>query len=88
MTQEELINRGIQAAEILDNETIMSFFNEQLGDLKTVMFNTRPEASAERETLFHQHQGVVAFLDMLGAYKSAASEILTANETAELKEDD
>lgn len=88
MTQEEIIQRGLQAAEILNNETIMSFFGEQLGDLKTVMFNTRPDASAERETLFHQHQGVIAFLDMLEAYKTAASEILTANEADLLKEDD
>jgi tRNA C32,U32 (ribose-2'-O)-methylase TrmJ len=88
LTQEETIERGLRAAQILESESIMSFFAEQLQDIQTSLFNTVPDDSKERNLLYYRHRGVTEFIQILEAYKTAASNIISALDAEELKEDD
>jgi hypothetical protein len=88
LTQEELIDRGLKAAQILENESLMSFFAEQLQDIQTSLFNTEPDNSKERNSLYYRHRGVTEFLHSLEAYKTAASDIIAALDAEDLKEID
>lgn len=87
-TQEAMIERGMRAARILENEDIMSFFEEQKAIIKDCLFNTDPEDSKGRDTLFYQHMGVEQFIQTLVAYQTAATRILEASTAEDLKEDD
>ena len=80
MNQEEIVSRGIQATRILEDQSIMSFFDEQLNLIKDSMFNTNPTEEKERDRLYFQHKGVVDFLGILESYKDAATTIITALE--------
>lgn len=82
-----MIERGLRAARILENEDLMSFFDEQKDLIKEALFNTTPDMGAKRDNLFYQHLGVEHFLQSLAAYKDAAAAILEAA-TAVSKEDD
>jgi hypothetical protein len=80
LTEEQILERGIQAAKLLEDDVVMSFFKEQMNDIKTCLFNTPLEHVKEREKLFFVHWGVQDFINRLTAYRDAAVQILERDE--------
>jgi hypothetical protein len=73
-TIEEIINRGLQAKEVLGNETILSFFEELKGLIKDNIVQTLPADWKTRERLYDQHRSVEDLVGIMQSYASAADE--------------
>lgn len=80
LSTDETIARGILAAHILEDNNIISFFDEQLELIKESLVNTQPDEEKVRNSLYYQHKGVTEFLQILVAYKEAATQLITALE--------
>lgn len=78
MTNDEIIARGHNAARVLNDSDLMSFFDELLNDFKTASFNTAAEDRDTRESLYFQHAGLEAVLSVLRTYSSTAEELIAA----------
>lgn len=79
MTEDQIISRGFQAARILADSEIMTFFDEMKDLIKDANFNTEPAESVERERLYYQLRGIEDVLSSMQAYSAKAEEILAAH---------
>jgi hypothetical protein len=80
LTQEDVLKRGMKAAKVLSDESLMSFFQEELDLLKQCIVNTQPFESKTRDSLYNQYHALKSFLESLDQYVSAANEIVKASE--------
>lgn len=72
MNKDQLIQRGLQAKELLANETLASFV-EELGELiKQSIVNTKPEDWKARERLYNQHRSIEDLIGIMRSYADAA----------------
>lgn len=85
MTTEQILDKGLKAARVLNNEDLMSFFSSEKELLLLSIANTQPHEVKTRESLYYQYHALTSFFEGLKQYVSAAEEIVRAAE--QIKED-
>jgi len=74
MTQEEILQKGIRAAEVL-NSDIMEFINDLQALQLEAISNTQPHEAKTRESLYFQYKGIRDLIDGLHQYVQAGQAI-------------
>jgi flagellar biosynthesis chaperone FliJ len=78
VTQEEIMKKGLAAAQLLNNEDFIEFFKVERELLLAAIGNTQPHEVKTRESLFYQQYALNSFLQGLNQYISAAEEVVKA----------
>ena len=87
MTDEEVIRRGNEAKALLNNEVFRSVI-EDLGDVCTnIVFASKPDEQAKRETFYHQHVALQTIVGILET-RVNAMQILVDKQEPDTDEDD
>ena len=81
MNQEQLINRGLQAERLLNDEGFQSFHAELKSLISDSLFNTKPEEDAQRERLYFLHQGLIDLIGVMESFAAAKDQVLAADES-------
>lgn len=76
LTDEQRVAKGQQAERILNDVTLMGFFEEWRSILLTCIGNTLPDDHKIREGLYYQHRGIVDLEAHLTAYRETARDII------------
>ena len=80
MTQDDIVERGIQAEAYLNDTAFMSFFQELQSLYMQNIVNTAPENWKERESLYKQFHAVTDVIGVMQSYVSAKDQIKAAQE--------
>jgi ABC-type histidine transport system ATPase subunit len=78
MNDEEILKRGIGAAQILNNEDLMSFISQEKELLLVSIANTQVHEVKTRESLYYQHHALTSFFEGLNQYIEAAERVVQA----------
>jgi hypothetical protein len=81
LNQEQVINRGLKAERLLNDEDFQSFHDELKSLISDSLFNTKPEEDAQRERLYFLHQGLTDMVGVMESFIAAKDQILADQET-------
>jgi hypothetical protein len=81
LNQEQVINRGLKAERLLNDEDFQSFHDELKSLISDSLFNTKPEEESQRERLYFLPQGLTDMVGVMESFIAAKDQILADQET-------
>lgn len=73
--EKQLVERGIQADALFANPTITEAVNELSDFLADAIIQTSPGEVSKRESLYHQHKGLMDLVGLLKDYSARRAQI-------------
>lgn len=88
LTQEQVVLRGTQALQLLNDQSFMSFVDEMLQDRLTCIGATQPGDPKARDVLYYEYRGLKDIIDHLTQYAQVAKQIIESEASIVTLDDD
>lgn len=88
MTNEEIINLGLQAEQLLGNDAFNDLFAQVSDAISREIIATSISQKDKREELYSTYNGMRAFAHMLHSYVSAKNNVVAADEQLNKPDED
>lgn len=80
MTNEQIVERGIRAQEVLTNPTVQQVIDDLIRILTDTFLMTQPDEEEKRRQVYYAYVGVKDIIGLLNQLVSAKDQIIEAQQ--------
>lgn len=88
MTNEQIIERGIRAAEVLTSSTVQLVVDDLVKIITDSFLGSAPDDEEGRKRAYYAYQGVKDVIGLLNQMVAAKDQIIAAERAKEINEDE